>query len=651
MAKIAVLNNNMINMIAAGEVIERPASVVKEMLENSIDAGATKISVYVEEGGQKLVQITDNGCGISSEDIPTAFLPHATSKIADVNDLTAIKSMGFRGEALASIASVAKVKVVSRERESISAFSMTVDCGQVGDIEPCSSDYGTTFEVRDLFYKLPARRKFLRTVNTEMGHISEHFTRIALAHNSIEMSLTHNKRKLYHLPGGQNTLERIGTLLSRDIEDSLMHVSSEEKGMSIRGYISRPGISKVNNKNQYVFLNGRYIRDKFIAHAVKEAYRGFIEPNKYPIAFLFIEMPYDAYDVNVHPTKTEIRFDNSNFVHSQVLAVIREKLMGTNVEINASLPERNIDKAPLDEILTRVQDSREERVTDAMKSFFEHNKPAAQKQFDFGNSPRRSSAAGSGFGSGSGGFSSPRRVDAVRPSEPFNSDRSFDFASVDSSSEEKVSDSSTGNHPPVVSADASSDMSPYYQVHNTYIVSQTEQGFEIIDQHALHERIIYEQLYSRICGENAGNLESQRLLIPETIDVTDSEAELLEEHDDLLRQLGIIAEPFGPSTYAIQAFPILLGKVDASNFLREIVDILSEMGIKPEREKLIHHILDMASCKAAIKAGKKLSIDEIDHLLEERNQTPRCGRCPHGRPTSIQFTIKDLEKQFKRTGF
>ncbi len=621
MAKIAVLDNNMVNMIAAGEVIERPASVVKEMLENSIDAGASKVSVYVEEGGQKLITVTDNGCGMSAEDIPTAFAPHATSKIRTVEDLAAIHSMGFRGEALASIASVAQVKVVSRERDSISAASLAIDCGQMGEVTPCSNDYGTTFEVRSIFYKLPARRKFLRTVNTEMGYITEHFTRIALAHNSIEMSLTHGKRQLYHLTAGQNTLERIGELFSRDVEDSLMQVSGQEKSLSVRAFISRPGVSKINNKLQYIFLNGRYIRDKFISHAIKEAYRGFIEPNKFPIAFVFIEMPYDAYDVNVHPTKTEIRFDNPNFIHSQILAVIREKLMGTNVEIVASLSSNEPDKSPLDEILSRVQNDREERVTDAMESFFKHNKPVSQLHFDF--KPYT--------GGTSNAPASPRRASGGYKFEQseFTPSRDFDL--------------------PLPASDTAA--AKYLQVHDTYIVVQTEQGFEIIDQHALHERIIYEQLYSRICADDAGPLQSQRLLIPEPLDVTAAEADIIENNRDVLKQLGITAEPFGPGAYAVQSFPTMLKDVNPAQFLRDVIDVISENGIKPDREKLVHHILDMTSCKAAIKAGRKLSVSEIEHLLEERQQTPRCGRCPHGRPTSIQFSLKDLEKQFKRTGF
>ena len=632
MAKIAVLDNNMVNMIAAGEVIERPASVVKEMLENSIDAGATRICVSIEEGGRALIEVSDNGSGISEEDIPTAFLPHATSKISTVDDLTAIKSMGFRGEALASIASVASVRVVSRQKDSISGYSLTVDCGQMGEITPCSNDYGTTFEVRNLFYKLPARRKFLRTVNTEMSHITEHFTRIALSHSSIEFQLISNSRKLYHLPSGQNLLERIGTLISRDIEDCLMHICGEEKGLNIWGYISKPAVSKVNNKYQYIFLNGRYIRDKFISHAIKEAYRGFIEPNKYAVAFLFIEMPYDAYDVNVHPTKTEIRFDNPNFLHSQILAVIREKLMGTDVEINASLPANNFsEQSPLDEILSSVQNSREERVTDAMKSFFHNNKPSSQPHFDFN---RQSHGSG---GSQSNRFSSPRR--AFTPAE--SEFRPSEFVSA-----QPQSAAGFNNVQENQSATA-----PYFQVHDTYIIVQTDDGFEIIDQHALHERVIYEQLYSRICGDEADKLESQRLLIPETLDVSEAEADIIDSAAELLQQLGIIAEPFGPKVYAIQAFPKLLKDVSPSQFLRDTIDIISEMGIKPDKESLIHHILDMASCKAAIKAGKTLSIGEIRHLLEQREKTPRCGRCPHGRPTSINFSLRELEKQFKRTGF
>jgi len=315
MARIRILEENLINMIAAGEVIERPASVVKELLENSIDAGASKITVAVEDGGRKLIVVTDDGCGMDAADLAVAFKPHATSKIRTSRDLAGIATMGFRGEALASIASVSRLRVVSRRRNAIQANALEIDCGVEQDVKPCAGDYGTTIEIRNLFYKLPARKKFLRTANTEMTHIIEHFTRIALAHRAIDMTLIHNGRQIHRLPGNESLRDRIGQLLSGNIAEELLEIDSREKGIGIFALAGTPAIARGSAKFQYVFLNRRFIRDRFISHAIREAYRGLIEQNKYPVVFIFLELPPDAYDVNVHPTKIEVRFQNANLVH------------------------------------------------------------------------------------------------------------------------------------------------------------------------------------------------------------------------------------------------------------------------------------------------------------------------------------------------
>ncbi|RPJ26715.1 MAG: DNA mismatch repair endonuclease MutL [Planctomycetaceae bacterium] len=310
MGKIVHLDQNMVNMIAAGEVIERPASVVKELMENSIDAGATQIVVAVEDGGRKLISITDNGSGMDAEDLDAAFEPHATSKIREVNDLQGISTLGFRGEALASIGSVAQVRAVSRTRESDQAHCIEIDCGEKRPISPCSGDFGTTIQVRDIFYKTPARRKFLRTANTELGYISEQFTRIALARTDVALTLTHNNRELYRLAEHQTARQRIAQLfpmLSAEPSDDLIEAQTDERGIRIRALLGRPSVSRTSGQFQYTFLNGRFIRDKFISHAIKEAYRGLLDPNRFPVVFLFIEMQPCEYDVNVHPTTTKGR--------------------------------------------------------------------------------------------------------------------------------------------------------------------------------------------------------------------------------------------------------------------------------------------------------------------------------------------------------
>ena len=366
MPKIVALDQNMINMIAAGEVIERPANVVKELLENSIDAQAEKIIVQIEDGGKKLISVTDDGAGMDADDLAMAFHPHATSKIKSQKDLLAIQTMGFRGEALASIAAVSKVIATSRPTQSLQAHRLEIDCGKTEKITAASSDCGTTIEVRNLFYKLPARRKFLRTANTEMTHISEHFTRIALANPSLDMTLIHNRRQINRLTTPASIPERIAQLFSPDIAQDLMETGTEEKNIKIFALLGKPERARASAKFQYVFLNNRYIRDKFIGHAVKEAYRGFIEPNKFPIVFLFLEVPLESYDVNVHPTKIEVRFENANLIHSQVLGAIREKLLSTNLDVTAQLPPL---KAQLSEDtpLTAQDHARRQRITEATR--------------------------------------------------------------------------------------------------------------------------------------------------------------------------------------------------------------------------------------------------------------------------------------------
>ncbi len=389
MAKIAVLDDNMINMIAAGEVIERPASVVKELLENSIDAGATKIVVEVEQGGRDLIRIIDNGSGMGADDLALAFETHATSKIRISDDLAGIRTMGFRGEALASVGSVAKVSITSRTADAIEAYTIRNDCGDKSGVSPCSGDCGTMIEVRNLFYKLPARQKFLKTPKTEMGHITEHFTRIALAHSDLDLTLIHNGRQVYRLLNGQGVKDRIRILFGEALAEDLLDTSREERGIQIRALLAKPAAARASSKYQYLFLNRRFIRDRFILHAVKEAYRGLMEPHKFPVVFLFIQMPPEDYDVNVHPTKTEVRFDNANLIHSQVLAVLRDKLLSTNLNVDGAVPSAGGSQ---DISVGYNSNHRKERIQQAMADFF--NKPASsQGRFSF-------SSGGKGGGGG-----------------------------------------------------------------------------------------------------------------------------------------------------------------------------------------------------------------------------------------------------------
>ncbi|KPL23862.1 MAG: hypothetical protein AMJ75_05125 [Phycisphaerae bacterium SM1_79] len=594
MGQITVLDQNMVNMIAAGEVIERPASVVKELLENSIDAGATKITVTIEDGGRKLISVADDGCGMGPEDLATAFEPHTTSKIKTSKDLRGISTLGFRGEALASIAAVAQVRAVSRMKAGAGANSIEIDCGNKGSVSPASADYGTTIQVRDLFYKLPARRKFLKTANTEMGHITEHFTRTALANCDLDLMLIHNGRELYRLPSRQSLRKRITELFSSEIAENSIETRCNEKGLDIFALLGKPGISRTNNKFQYVFLNGRFIRDKFISHAIKEAYRGCLGPDRFPVIFLFIKIPYEDVDVNVHPTKIEVRFFNANLVHSQILGCLRETLLGTNLDISAKLPSAM--STLKERHRTPEEGYRNQKIADAMAEFFKKHRPVQNQQQFVHERGGRSHKA-----------------------------------------ETRIQE--TGYDRPQVER-------KFLQIHDSFIVAQNENGFIIIDQHALHERILYENLCRRL---RESNLESQKLLIPESFEVTASQADALETNADLIEKLGIELVPFGPKTMAIQAFPTLLAKAALLDFIQDLIDLLCRKDISLDPERLLDEVLNMAACKAAIKAGQKLSDNEMEQLLADRELVESASRCPHGRPTTIKFSLSDLQKQFKRT--
>jgi DNA mismatch repair protein MutL len=630
MTKINVLSQNMVNKIAAGEVVERPASAVKEMMENSMDAGATRVAVEVEDGGKKLIRVSDNGCGMDADDIVLAFAPHATSKIITDDDLFAIETLGFRGEALASIASVSQVEIVSRLSDAIEGARLEISAGKQSPVTPASSSCGTTITIRNLFFNTPARRKFLRTANTEIGHIIEQFIRIALAHTETHLSLTHNGRTIHDLPVGQTLQQRIGLLFSSELADAVFPVNRKEREIEITGLIAHPQQSRTGAQWQYIFLNGRHIRDRFIGHAIREAYRGMVEINRRPIVFLFLRMPPADVDVNVHPAKTEVRFSNSNMVHSQVLAAIRDRLLGSDLTMPlrggnlAGSPAGPSSSQGTDADSSRNEPEHQERVRQAMADFF---KSSASRQTAANNRPPGHTPVRSAVPA-QGAFSKP----------PFGSD--------DASPMETPESPPVSAGPTPTAEQYTDEIGPVLQIHNTYIVTETDDGFVIIDQHALHERILYEELSHQL---DRGPLAAQRRLIPEVVDVTAEQIAGAENHTELLAGMGIIIEQFGPRSIAVQSFPVLLDKADPSEFVRDLLDLFLERAGNLSREELIHHVLDMMACKAAVKAGDPLSDAEIRALLAQRRLIQQSGTCPHGRPTTIRLSLAELEKQFKRT--
>ncbi len=651
MPRIAVLPQHLVNKIAAGEVVERPASVVKELLENSLDAGAKRINLDVEEGGKKLIRISDDGCGMDGDDLLLAFTPHATSKIRRDEDLFAINTMGFRGEALASIGSVSQVEAVSRPAESREGYRLTIDGGEFAPVAPTAAPPGTTITIRNLFFNTPARRKFLRATNTEMGHISDQFTRIALPATGVQFTLTHNGRQLYHLPAEQTLTERVGMLFGADLAAELISIRRKDRGVEVAGLAAPPSRSRPNTQGQYIFLNGRCIRDRFISHAIREAYRGLMEINRQPMVFIFITLAPDAVDVNVHPAKAEVRFADSNLIHTQVLAAIRDKLLSS--DLSRSLRGTNELMPPLlsdDEEEDSESVDNKQRVRQAMVDFFKNARPEATKSGPYVSRPTPPSQSRNENSFAGEGEQRPaeKTYAQTAAAESLPHSDNHEQVAADTTFHQQGQDAfdATSNQRGQDARDTALPPHRFMQVHNAYLVAESEDGLIIIDQHALHERILYEQMHRRL---EEGPLPSQRCLIPEVVDVTGRQLAALEEATELLAELGIAAEPFGPASIAVQGYPAMLEKTNPAAFIRDVLDILSEQRGKLSREELLHSLLDTLACKAAIKAGDPLTDDEIAALLAQRPTINRHDNCPHGRPTTLRLSRSQLEKEFKRT--
>jgi len=664
MPEIRKLDLSLVNKIAAGEVIERPASVVKELVENAVDAGARRIDIALEEGGCSLVRVSDDGCGIPGAQLALAVEAHATSKICSADDLFRIQTLGFRGEALASIAAVSHFRIVSRTPEQLEAYELRVAQGAgpigparavSGEIQnpesiirvatPCAGPLGTTVEVRNLFYNLPARRKFLRQPATELANATEQLARLALAHPAIAFSLAHNGRQSRSLPATTDRRGRIADFYGPELAECLIPVMRDERGLRIEALFAPPAQSRASTRWQYVFLNGRYINDRRIGYAIREAFRGLVEHDRFPVVFMFLTAPCDSYDVNVHPTKIEVRWRDAGLVQSQVLAVLRETLLARDLtpglRLDRSAPARSPGSGEDPDRLAGTRqaladylksiDPTQARIHFEPPRFPTHNlRPSIASSYarppapsPGGSSPFQPgvSAPEIGMRNAEHGMDQPGATPAV--------------GAIQNPESEVQKSQSAISIPP----------SAVLQVHNTYLVAQTDEGMVIIDQHALHERILYEQFRRRIL---AGPLESQRLLIPVTLEVSAAQARAADSHRPLLERLGVEVGAFGPGVLAVQSFPTLLPDLDVRAFVADLLDKLAEEDSARSEETLIHAALDLMACKAAVKAGDPLTLEEMQALLAQRQVTEKSSNCPHGRPTTLQLTTRDLEKQFKR---
>jgi DNA mismatch repair protein MutL len=614
-----------VNRIAAGEVIERPASVVKELVENALDAGAMNIVVEVEDGGRELIRVMDDGAGIPAEELPLAFASHATSKLQSDEDLFAINTMGFRGEALASIGAVSHARILSRTAASSgSAHEIFNRGGAISDVQAAAGNVGTTIEIRNLFFNTPARRKFMKGSATEFGYISETLLRTALPQPNVSVKLLHNGRAALDLPATTED-ERLLAAWPKEFREQRLPIKSRDAEVRLRGIIGLPETARPTAKYQHIFLNGRPIRDKFIQHALREAYRGLTEPGRHPSAILLLELPPGDVDVNVHPTKAEVRFRDSGRIHGLVQAVVREKLLASDLS-PVAVPMR-----------TDVDERRRLDMQSKLAAFFRGESPVAHPASpDTPGATRDESLTFLPPPQTSPSFEfDTSRSSIAGKDEPALQDSS---ASLSNDSAANVSESVATNRP----------SSQAIQLHNSYLVAQSEDGLVIIDQHALHERIMFEELLARL---TRGPLESQRLLIPATLAASSRQLAMLDQIQSLLQRLGIEISSFGPTTIAVQSFPSFLERLDPAEFVRELLERGEQELLDLHEEALLHKILDMMACKAAVKAGDSLSPLEIDALLARRELVERSSNCPHGRPTTLRLSLKDLEKQFKRTGF
>ncbi len=628
-ARIRQLDPQVINKIAAGEVIERPASVVKELLENSIDALATRIDVDLVEGGTELIRIADDGEGIHPDDLLLAVSSHATSKIVSDADLFSVKTMGFRGEALASIASVSRFRIRSRQPGADTASEIIVDCGRVEEIHPSSGPAGTLIEVRQLFANTPVRRKFLKTKGTEFGHVTEQFTRIALANPNLHLTLRHNGKSVYELPAAHDLRERLRTFFGDELAGQLIPVDGRIEDLRLWGFVAHPGQSRPNRKGQHLFLNGRWIQDRTMQAALGEAYRGLMMVGRYPLAFLFLEMPTDEVDVNVHPCKWEVRFRDTQQIFRLVLSTIRNRFLEMNLtpefltggpaaskESPLSHPEERQRRFELAEWARQELDQAVRTIGHApqMVPPAELPPPASQRAPD---APARES------------LSSPAAwssQDVLIASPGAIAESAFAAAPV----REYLGGSVRA-----------------MQILDCYLVVDDGHGLTIIDQHALHERIMYEYLRRRVLS---GSVESQKLLLPLSIELSPAETAMLLEQRELLGQFGYGLEEFGKNTVLVTRYPVMMSKADHPRVLRDLVQDLDAPGRKLSRRDLLDAMLHMMSCKAAVKAGQRLSPEEIESLLSQRHLIDDAHHCPHGRPTALVLTREQLDRQFGRLG-
>ena len=623
MSVIRRLPSTLVNQIAAGEVVERPASVLKELIDNALDAGATHIEVHMREGGRSLLKVSDDGSGMSREDLPLALERHATSKLPDEN-LFHIRTMGFRGEALPSIASVARLTLTSRQRGANEAWMQEVEGGQDLGAKPTTHPEGTTVEVRDLFFATPARLKFLKSAQTESAHVQETLNRIAMASPYVSFRLVQEGRTVCDFPGADKEisleaarLARLSKIMGTDFAANALPLEAEREGLRLTGFVGLPTLSRANASLQFLFVNGRPVRDKLLQSALRLAYQDFLAPARFPLVALFLEIDPANVDVNVHPAKTEVRFADPGIVRGLFVGAIKETLRAAGHKVSTTVSQA------------------------ALGAFRPATSPQAPAPPVVQNYSQRSFPAPS--------FGAARPFMPPQGLGPDARAHVASFAHVAANAEMQgvqeeaydshgAQDAAAQEHYPLGHAVA--------QLHGTYIVSQTKDGLILVDQHAAHERLVYEDMKAQLL---TGKITSQGLLVPEIVELTPKQAALLTQNAPLLGELGLMTECFGGTAFVVRETPALLGPVDARALLQDVADSLEMTGEAHLLKERILEILATRACHGSVRAGRKLTLPEMDALLRQMETTPHAGQCNHGRPTYITLELKDVERLFGRS--
>jgi DNA mismatch repair protein MutL len=628
-ARIELLSPRLANQIAAGEVVERPASVIKELLENSLDSGARRIDVEVEQGGVKLLRVRDDGGGISADDLPLALARHATSKIRDLEDLERVMSLGFRGEALASISSVARLTLTSRTRDAEQAWQVETEGRDMAPrVQPAAHPVGTSVEVRDLFFNTPARRKFLKTEKTEFDHLQEVIKRLALARFDVGFHLRHNGKTILSLHDAHDETaraRRVASVCGPAFLEQAMPITVERNGLHLWGWVGLPTFSRSQADLQYFFVNGRAVRDKLVAHAVRQAYRDVLFNGRHPTFVLFLEVDPAVVDVNVHPTKHEVRFRDGRMVHDFLYGTLHRALADVRPE----------DQLPAPAALPEMA------------------RPSGQQAGEFGPQGEMRLAANLleqpvaepqtrayGSGAGAGYQYVPRQASGVPVAEAQNAYREF-FAPLPGAPAPAAAavglPEGQGDIPPLGYALA--------QLKGIYILAENAQGLVLVDMHAAHERIMYERLKIAMASEG---LSGQPLLVPESIAVSQREADCAEEHADWFQRLGFELQRLGPESLAIRQIPALLKQAEANRLVHDVLADLMEYGTSDRIQAHLNELLGTMACHGAVRANRRLAIPEMNGLLRDMENTERSGQCNHGRPTWTQMGLDDLDKLFLR---